>query len=96
MEEGEKGGLWFKKLNKQLAHFKECKSYSNIYQGGNGPFTGAFPLLKPDAVFQGLCCFVGVLKETHIWKRYWHLKYFRLQETAVLGWPCHPYLCQMI
>jgi len=39
---------------------------------------------------------VGVLTETHIWKRYWHLKYFRLQETAVLRWPCNPGLCQMI
>lgn len=35
-------------------------------------------------------CFVGVLTETHIWKRYWHLKYFRLQETAVLGRPSDP------
>lgn len=39
---------------------------------------------------QRWCCSVGVLTETHIWKRYWHLKYFRLQETAVLGWPCDP------
>ncbi len=33
---------------------------------------------------------VGVLTEAHIWKRYWHLKHFRLQETAVFGWPCRP------
>lgn len=54
-----------------------------------GPFRSFLP---PEASHsaQRWCCFVGVLTETHIWRRYWHLKYFRLQETAVLGWPCLP------
>lgn len=38
---------------------------------------------------------MGALAGPHIWSRHWHLKYFRLQETAVLGWPCRPPQCRM-
>lgn len=31
-----------------------------------------------------LCC-VGVLTETHIWKRYWHVNCFGLEDTAGLS-----------
>lgn len=31
-----------------------------------------------------------VLTDTDIWKRYWHPKYFRLQETAVTMLPYDP------
>lgn len=58
----------------------------------NKSHTGGFCPLKPHTV---RCCFVGALAGPHIWSRHWHLKYFRLQETAVLGWPCRPPQCRM-